>query len=104
MNLCDPRGNTYNGCLRQPNYNASRTLTIKALSQLNFDTEPPLLAEAVPLTLIESTLLLSTLRCLSRDPGLPPLPKIGSLVYFLSVIEELTLQPPPDDYNSPTSG
>ena len=52
-------------------------------------------AEAVPLTLIESALLLGTLRRLNRAPGLPQLPKIRSLAYFLPVIEELKLQPQP---------
>ena len=51
-----------------------------------------------PLTLIESALLLGTLRRLSRDPALPPLPAIRSLAYFLPVIEELRLQPLPDGY------
>lgn len=54
--------------------------------------------DAVPLPLIESALLLATLRRLSRAPGLPPLPKIRSLAYFLPVIEELQLQPLPDGY------
>lgn len=57
-----------------------------------------LFAEAVSLTLIESAVLLGTLRRLSRDPTLPPLPKIRSLAYFLPVIEELKLQPLPDGY------
>ena len=57
-----------------------------------------LLVETVPLPLIESALLLGTLRRLSRPPDLPPLPKIRSLAYFLPVIEELQLQPVPDGY------
>jgi hypothetical protein len=57
-----------------------------------------LFTDAVPLALIESALLLGTLRRLSRDPALPPLPKIRSLAYFLPVIEELKLQPMPDGY------
>lgn len=57
-----------------------------------------LFAEAAPLALIESALLLGTLRRLSRPSGLPPLPKIRSLAYFLPVIEELKLQPLPDGY------
>ena len=57
-----------------------------------------LFTDAVPLPLIESALLLGTLRRLSRAPGLPPLPKIRSLAYFLPVIEELQLQPLPDGY------
>jgi len=57
-----------------------------------------LFSDAVPLPLIESALLLATPRRLSRAPGLPPLPKIRSLAYFLPVIEELQLQPLPDGY------
>jgi hypothetical protein len=57
-----------------------------------------LFAEAVPLSLIESALLLGTLRRFSRPSGLPPLPKIRSLAYFLPVIDELKLQPLPEGY------
>ena len=57
-----------------------------------------LFVETVPLPLIESALLLATLRRLSRAPDLPPLPKIRSLAYFLPVLEELQLQPLPDGY------
>ena len=54
--------------------------------------------DAVPLGLVESALLLATLRRLIRSADLPPLPKIRSLAYFLPVIEELQLQPLPDGY------
>jgi hypothetical protein len=54
--------------------------------------------QAVPLPLVESALLLATLRRLSRPSDLPPLPKIRSLSYFLPVIEELQQQPLPDGY------
>jgi hypothetical protein len=37
--------------------------------------------EAVPLSLVESALLLATLRRLGRPSELPPLPKIRSLAY-----------------------
>ena len=57
-----------------------------------------LFTDAVPLSLIESALLLGTLRRLSRPSDRPPLPKIRSLAYFLPVIEELQLQPLPDAY------
>ncbi len=57
-----------------------------------------LFTDAVPLPLIESALLLGALRRLSRPAGLPPLPKIRSLAYFLPVVEELLLQPLPDGY------
>ena len=55
-------------------------------------------ADAVPLPLIESAFLLATLRRGNRPPGVPPLPKIRSLAYFLPVIEELQRQPLPDEY------
>jgi hypothetical protein len=57
-----------------------------------------LFADAVPFPLIESALLLGTLRRLNRPQGLPPLPKIRSLAYFLPVIQELQLQPLPEGY------
>lgn len=57
-----------------------------------------LFIDAIPLTLIESAVLLGTLRRLSRDPALPPLPRVRSLAYFLPVIEELKLQPLPAGY------
>jgi hypothetical protein len=54
--------------------------------------------EAVPLPLVESALLLATLRRRSRAAELPPLPKVRSLAYFLPVIAELQVQPLPDGY------
>lgn len=54
--------------------------------------------QAVPLPLVESALLLATLRRLSRPSELPPLPKIRSLAYFLPVIAELQQQSLPDGY------
>jgi hypothetical protein len=54
--------------------------------------------QSVPLPLVESALLLATLRRLCRSSDLPPLPKIRSLAYFLPVIEELQQQPLPDGY------
>ena len=54
--------------------------------------------QAVPLPLLESAMLLATLRRLSRSAELPPLPKIRSLAYFLPVIAELQQQPLPDGY------
>jgi hypothetical protein len=54
--------------------------------------------EALPLSLVESAMLLATLRRLTRSSDLPPLPKIRSLAYFLPVIDELQQQPLPDGY------
>jgi hypothetical protein len=53
---------------------------------------------SVPLPLVESALLLGTLRRLARDSDLPALPKIRSLAYFLPVIQELQQQPLPAGY------
>ena len=52
----------------------------------------------VPLSIIESALLLATLRRLIRPTGLPPLSPIRSLAYFQPVIDELQQQPLPDGY------
>ncbi len=54
--------------------------------------------ESVPLSLVESALLLATLRRLTRSSELPLLPKIRSLAYFLPVIAELQQQPLPDGH------
>jgi hypothetical protein len=54
--------------------------------------------EVVPLSLIESALLLGTWRRLVRPADLPPLPRIRSLAYFLPVITELQQQPLPTGY------
>jgi hypothetical protein len=54
--------------------------------------------QAVPLTLIESALLLASLRRLVRPADLPPLPPIRSLAYFQPVIAELQQQPLPAGY------
>lgn len=54
--------------------------------------------ESVPLSLVESALLLGTLRRLARPSGLAPLPRIRSLAYFLPVISELQQQPLPEGY------
>jgi hypothetical protein len=57
-----------------------------------------LFQEAVPSSLVESALLLATLRRRTRSSELPPLPKVRSLAYFLPVIAELQLQPLPEGY------
>lgn len=54
--------------------------------------------QSVPLSVIESALLLASLRRLVRPGDLPPLPKIRSLAYFQPVIAELQQQPLPDGY------
>ena len=52
----------------------------------------------VPLRLVESALLLASLRRLVRPADVPPLPPIRSLAYFQPVIEELLAHPAPDNY------
>jgi len=54
--------------------------------------------QGVPLALVESALLLASLRRLSRPGGLPPLARIRSLAYFQPVIAELQQQPLPNGY------
>lgn len=54
--------------------------------------------QPVPLPLVESALLLGTLRRFARPSDLPPLPKIRSLAYFLPVIAELQQKPLPEGY------
>ena len=53
---------------------------------------------AVPLSLVETALLLGSLRRLCRPSDLRPLPRIRSLAYFQPVIEELQEHPVEDSY------
>ena len=52
----------------------------------------------VSLSVVETALLLASLRRLTRPLGVPPLPRIRSLAYFQPVIEELLESPVPDGY------
>ena len=52
----------------------------------------------VPLSVVETALLLASLRRMTRPPDLPPLWRIRSLAYFQPVIEELLDNPAPDGY------
>ena len=52
----------------------------------------------IPLRIVESALLLGSLRRLVRPADLPPLPAIRSLAYFQPVIDELLVHPMPDNY------
>jgi hypothetical protein len=52
----------------------------------------------ISLQLVESAMLLASLRRLVRPADLPPLPPIRSLAYFQPVIEELLVHPMPDNY------
>jgi len=61
------------------------------LAQRLFDT-------GVPLSLVETAMLLGSLRRLCRPADVPPLPRIRSLAYFQPVIQELQQQPAPAGY------
>ena len=52
----------------------------------------------IPLQIVESALLLASLRRLLRPAGLPPLQPIRSLAYFQPVIDELLVHPLPNNY------
>jgi hypothetical protein len=52
----------------------------------------------VPLSLVETALLLASLRRMTRPPDVPPLPRIRSLAYFQPVIEELLDNPVAEGY------
>jgi hypothetical protein len=52
----------------------------------------------VPLPVVETALLLASLRRLIRPADVPPLPPIRSLAYFQPVIDELLDNPAPDNY------
>jgi hypothetical protein len=52
----------------------------------------------VPLAVVETALLLASLRRMMRPPEVPRLPRIRSLAYFQPVIEELLESPAPECY------
>jgi hypothetical protein len=54
--------------------------------------------DGVPLHVVETALLLGSLRRLVRPEGAPPLSPIRSLAYFRHVIDELQAHPVPDGY------
>ena len=54
--------------------------------------------DGVPLPVVESALLLASLRRIARPADAAPLPPIRSLAYFRPVIDELLNQPLPDGY------
>ena len=67
------------------------SLQDQRLAQRLFET-------GVPLSLVETALLLGSLRRLCRPSDLRPLPRIRSLAYFQPVIEELQEHPVRDGY------
>jgi hypothetical protein len=54
--------------------------------------------QGVPITVVESALLLASLRRLIRPTDAPPLSPVRSLAYFQPVIAELQQQPLPNGY------
>jgi len=54
--------------------------------------------QGVPLMIVESALLLGSLRRLIRPADAPPLSPVRSLAYFQPVIAELQQQPLPNGY------
>ena len=52
----------------------------------------------IPLSLVETALLLGSLRRLCRPADVPPLSRIRSLAYFQPVIDELLNSPAPAGY------
>ena len=54
--------------------------------------------QSIPCSLVESALLLGSLRRLIRPPNAPPLTPIRSLAYFRPVVEELRSHPLPEGY------
>jgi hypothetical protein len=61
-------------------------------------TAASLHARGVPLFVVESALLLASVRRLGRSPDMPPLSPIRSLAYFLPVIQEVFDTPISEDY------
>ncbi len=91
----------------------SRAAYVSALLSLYVSLPPPKMRRAsaddrrlaaqlydqgLPLTTVQTAILLAVGRRDARFPGLPPLPPIHSLAYFLPVIEELRLNPPDPGY------
>ena len=54
--------------------------------------------EGVPLRVVETALLLGSLRRIARPTGAPTLQPIRSLAYFRPVVDELQSQQVPDGY------
>lgn len=52
----------------------------------------------VSLPIVETALLLASLRRMTRPPDVPPLPRIRSLAYFEPVVDELLDNPVADGY------
>lgn len=67
----------------------SLPLTPNRYSSLDRAFAHDLYQQKTPLPIVETALLLASVRRLYRNPTYPPLPPIRSLRYFLPVIEEV---------------
>jgi hypothetical protein len=91
--------------IAEPAYIAAVLMTYIDLPDTPLRTGPrdqwlarQLYEQSVPLSIVESALLLASLRRLTRGPDLPPLSPIRSLAYFQPVISELQQQSLPAGY------
>ena len=67
-------------------------------SSLDRDKARRLYADQVPLEIVETALVLASVRRLMRPPNVPSLPRVRSLAYFQPVIEELLQHRPGHGY------
>jgi len=72
--------------------------TPRRLSRFDLRLVRQLWERQIPLTTVETALLLASSRRAARRPDATPLGPIRSLHYFLPVIEELLAQPVPESY------
>jgi len=72
--------------------------TPRRLSRFDLRLVRQLWERQIPLTTVETALLLASSRRAARRPDATPLGPIRSLHYFQPVIEELLAQPVPDSY------
>ena len=72
--------------------------TPRRLSRFDLRLVRQLWERQIPLTTVETALLLASSRRAVRRPHALPLGPIRSLHYFLPVIEELLAQPVPESY------
>jgi hypothetical protein len=61
-------------------------------------TAAALLAQRIPIHIVEAALLLASVRRLARPDDAIPLPPVRSLAYFYHVIREISEVPLPDGY------
>jgi hypothetical protein len=56
--------------------------------------------QGIPFSVVETALLLGSLRRCARSPQAPPLPGIRSLAYFQPIIDELLLAPVSESFRA----